>query len=237
VILFSKHRSYTEKLLAARKKRKVLARILGVVLVIGFFHTFLIRSFIVSTDSMLPSLARGDVIISSPLLSGASTWFGRLPPMVSYARGDVIAVFPDATAETSFIFKIWDSLVRFFTVQKISPRTIRYGSDVTKPDIFRIVGLPGDTVRKKGRFFEILPSGRNVFIAEYASSEKSYSIQNEPTLQSDSNDVVLGDSMYFVASDDRSHFTGSIAWGPTPASRMGVKILAVIWPFNHFKLL
>lgn len=235
--MFSKHRSYTERLLAARKKRKILARVFFVLFIAALFHTFILRSYIVATDSMLPGLARGDIVLSSPILSGTSTWLGRLPPLTSYARGDVVAVFPHSSPDGSLPFRVWDSLIRFFTLQKISPKTIRYGKDVTRPDIFRVIGIPGDRVRGRGRLFEVLPLGKDTFIAEYAASARKYLIRDVPQPQRDFSDVLLEDEQYFVANDDRSLFSGSLAWGPTSVSRMGARCIAVIWPFKHIKFL
>ena len=123
-----RRKSYTEKIFSRRRKRRVAARILVLVLIVGFVRAFLLRTYHIGTDSMEPSLSEGDRVLASPIVSGAVLWFGTLPPLVPFNRGDLVIVSPSELNSKGLFFSLWDSVERFFTLQRSSPARRRFGS-------------------------------------------------------------------------------------------------------------
>ncbi len=240
-----RRKSYTEKVLSRRRRRKALARALSLLLMVGLVRTFLLRSYRIGTDTMEPSLREGDRVLTSPIFSGASLWFGMLPPMAPLRRGDLVIVAPTDKSPYGTIFSAWDSLARFVTFQRWSPLRGRFGNETTVPGIYRIIGAPGDRLRMRQGFFEVQAPGAGGFVTEYAASDATYALkeagEDSRTFAAVTGSVeeplALGDAMYFVASDDRSSFTGSFLWGPVPKSRIVGKPFMVFWPLSRLSFL
>jgi len=242
--LFVRHRSFTEKVLASRKRRKTAEKILLAILCIGFVRAFLLQSYKVSSTVMEPGLVPGNVVLSFPLPLGAATIFGKMPPIDTPKRGELVLVGPDAMPLQSGWSKAGDILVRFFTFQQVSPLALRYGEKLSMPGVYRIIGLPGDTIRRKNGLFEIRPEGKREFSSEYALSRFKYHIRENvsPSPMSprynDSGDMErnLGVDEYFVSCDDRAVFSGSLLWGPIGTDRMLGRIVLVVWPPKNIKI-
>ena len=240
--LFSRHRSYTEKVLAARNRRKVLGRIALVILSVSFVRALFIQSYKVDSAAMQPTIAQGDRIASFPLPVGAMTLFGKLPPLSDVKRGELIIVAPDSIPTESWWFRIWDSVVRFFTFQRLSPSYSRYGKNLSSPGLYRVIGLPGDALRRNGSVYEIQPRDAAEFSSEFELSEARYSItqasasSRKDPARSFSSEYLLGAGEYFVACDDRSTLLGSPLWGPIGSRRIIGRVVAVFWPPRHMKI-
>jgi signal peptidase I len=238
----NRHRSYTEKVMTARKRRRGFRKLLVVLLAVGLIRTFFLQSYKVDATSMQPALAPGDRVLSFPLPVGASTFFGKLPRMTDLKRGELIVVAPDPIPTESWWFDAWDSLARFFTLQYYSPLARRHGASLTAPGLYRVIGLPGDVIRRKGALYEIRPSGSNSYQNEYMLSEVSYTLSgisaaSRPAQGGESpRERILGKNEYFVACDDRSLLAGSQLWGPVGQERIIGRIIAVWWPFRHMKI-
>jgi signal peptidase I len=240
--LFSRHRSYTEKVLKARKRRGTAGRVLALILIIAAVHSFLIRAYRISTDTMAPGLAKGDLVLASPLLGGISTVFGKLPPLVPLSRGCLVVVRPETARPDGPALKAWDSLVRFLSFQRISPIASRWGEELTRPGLYRVLGLPGDGIRRRGSGYEIDAGGTAGFLAEHLVTRKNYPISGQPRTASaipapEDRDILLAAGEYYVACDDRSGLDGSSLWGPIGLDRVEGRLILAFWPLNHLKFL
>ncbi|PKL04900.1 MAG: hypothetical protein CVV53_08710, partial [Spirochaetae bacterium HGW-Spirochaetae-9] len=154
--------------MAARKRMRALGKVLLVLLVVSLVRALLFQTFSVETTSMQPTLVAGDRIVSFPLPVGAVTIFGKLPGITAIERGELLIVRPDPFPTESPWFLAWDSLARFFTLQYYSPMEFRYGDDAVTSAVYRVIGLPGDTVRRKAALYEIRPAGASAFSSEFA---------------------------------------------------------------------
>ena len=205
--IFSRHLSYTEKVLSARKRRKTFGRILLIILAVSFVRAFFVQSYSVDSSSMQPALMRGDRILSFPLPVGAVTIFGKLPPLSDIKRGELVIVAPDPIPTESQLFRAWDSLARFFTFQKFSPQALRYGASSSSLEVYRVIGLPGDTIGK-------LPGQGNAI----------------------SGERILHGNQFFVASDDKSVLAGSPLWGPIGVERIVGRVVVIFWPPRRMRI-
>ena len=240
--LFSRHRSYTEKVLAFRKKREILAKAALVIIAVACAHSLFLQSFEIDSSVMQPTLVKGDRVLSFPLPVGALTLFGKLPPLSDVKRGELIIVAPDPIPTESWWFRAWDGLVRLFTLQRISPFSSRYGKDFASPGVYRVIGIPGDTLRLRESIYEIRPRGASGFSREFGLAASSYSIKaaaaSSPMEQARLSpaEYSLGADEFFVACDDRSAFLGSPLWGPIDSGRILGRVVAVFWPLRHLKI-
>ncbi len=236
--LFSRHRSYTERVMAARKRRKILAQALLILVIVACVRGFLAQAYSIDSNSMQPALSTGDVVLSFPLPVGAVTIFGKLPRFTDIARGELVIVDPAPVPTERWAFRTWDSLVRFLTLQRFSPMARRYGKDAALKGVYRVVGLPGDTIRRVGSIYEARPAGQNSFSSEFSLARGGYSLSGtassskKPVFEENS-ERRLGSGEYFVACDDRSVFSGSPLWGPIGQERISGRVVAVCWPPRH----
>lgn len=233
--LFSRHRSFTEKVLSSRKRRRAIGKAILVILAVSVVRALFFQSFAIESTAMEPNLAKGDRVLSFPLPVGAVTFFGKLPALSEVTRGELIVVAPPQTLMESRWFLAWDSLVRFFTLQRVSPLSSRYGKDFASPGIYRVIGLPGDALRREGSSYEIQPRGAKAFSSEFELSGLRYSIAPTVSRLSPGN-YELGPNEYFIACDDRSVFLGSPLVGPIGSERIIGRVIAIVWPLHHLKL-
>ncbi|QQR83127.1 signal peptidase I [Candidatus Peregrinibacteria bacterium] len=120
--------------------------------------------------------------------------------------------------------------------------------DPLGPEYFvkRIIGVPGDTIRiENGRVY-VRPQNASDF---YELSETYLNSENELNTYykrlPDQRDVVVPEGHFFVMGDNRGHSNDSRHWfSPIDESyspfldqsSIGGKVLVVLWPFNHVRL-
>lgn len=223
-------------------RHRIAGRVLLVLLVVSLVRSLFLQSYKVDSTMMQPALSHGDTILSFPLPLGAVTLFGKLPRLTDPRRGELVIVEADPIPTESGLFRAWDSVARFFTLQRFSPLAYRYGEGSNSPGVFRVLGLPGDTIRSRGSLYEIRISGSSGFSAEFALSEFGYTLPGStPYTRSEPGknftvETLLGDGEYFVACDDRSVLAGSPLWGPIGEERLTGRVVAVLWPPGHMRI-
>ncbi len=239
--LFSRHRSYTERVLAARARRGFALRLLLILAATASFHGFVLRSYRITASSMAPGIPKASVVIASPLLGGRGA-NPRLPPLPAYRRGDLVIVRAEPGPGDGFLARALRGIVGFFSFQRAG---FGPGADSSspRPSLYRIIGIPGDSLRPAGLTYEVKPEGDRDFSSEFALSGREYSISSSSGQASQSKDgpgeelVELGPEEYFVACDDRSILDGSPLFGPLPRSRIFGRLLALYWPLKSAKFL
>lgn len=241
--MFSRHRSYTEKVFAKRRRRRLIGRILSFLLVIAFLRTFFVQSYTLMTNTMEPLLAKGDSVLVFPLPFGARTWFGKTPALSEVKRGELLIVEPDSLPSIDRFFYVWDSLARFFTLQRYSPLARRYGAAETSPGIYRVIGLSGDKIRRSKAVYEIQTGSGGAYLTEQSLADSPYELKDtlsqetSQAFESISQVFELGPGEYFVEGDNRGTLNGSSLWGPVPVQRIAGRVILVYWPFKHIRIL
>lgn len=235
-----RHHSYTERVLASRKRRKSFLKFVLFLLILATFRSFFAQVFYVRSSLMDPALLPGDRIVTFPLPFGATTIFGKLPPLTKAVRGELLILSPPQALTESFWSRALDSTLRFFTLQRISPaKSGRAASDTTHM-VVRVIGLPGDTVRFADGQFRIKPFGREEFAHENSLSKTSYVVRKLPAWKGSDYPVIwewtVGTREYFVACDDRSVLSASLLQGPVPFSRISGRVVGIIWPFSRARI-
>jgi signal peptidase I len=191
---------------------------------------------------MSPTLLPGERILATPLLFGPRTLFGKLPPPARPARGDLVLLDPPYAEAPAFLPALGDSLLRFFSAQRLSilPR-----GPLSGPGVERVIGLPGDTLVMEDFIFKVRPADREYFLTEFELSGADYDISTpslpegwkaDYPLSGSMAPLTLGRNEYFVAGDDRASSADSRHWGPVRLERFRAKVLLRYWPLRRFGL-
>lgn len=239
MIGLGKRRSYTE---TVEGRHRLLSRLLLVLLVylaVSLSSSLLLGSWAIGSASMAPTLQPGDRVLATPLLFGPRTLFGKLPAPARPSRGDIVIVEPPYAEPPGFLPALGDSLLRFFTAQRVS--LLAHGP-LAGPGIERVIGVPGDTVMMEGHVFKVRPADREFFLTEFELSASDYDIAKpalpegwKPSfpLSGTMAPIQLGRNEYFVAGDDRGSSADSRSWGPVRIERFRAKVLLRYWPLRH----
>jgi signal peptidase I len=238
--MFNKWQKYSYA--AQKQQRGRILRIFlwlaGICILYTLITAFIFSIWTIQTDSMNPSIESGDRFM---VLS--YKFYHMLPESAQshFTRGHVVMVNTAFGEEKSFFLKICDSVVRFFTAQRISILGQR-------DDIFmkRVIGLPGDEISMENFVIRIKPAGESFQFTEFElSSESSQIYETIPPkvseLWNDSlpfsgnmDPLVLADDEYFLLSDDRSNTNDSRTWGPVVKDAIFGRAMFRFWPFNRF---
>jgi signal peptidase I len=205
---------------------------------------FFAATFRVESVSMEPSLAPSDRVIVSYLAYGPRIPFSssRFPGLGEPARGDIVVVQPPFYQEMSFLQRVFEPVVSFFTGQKATLRRDLFGARVNAYMVKRVVGVPGDTLRMSGYTVSIRPRGATVFVAE-AVLVPGFQAQAAPRVEGWDDTLplsgtiaerILADGEYFVLGDNRTKSSDSRSWGPVKRDRIVGKVVFRYWPPGSF---
>ena len=232
---------------AANKRRAGLLwrRVLGVLLITLVVYLvvtrFLVSSYRIDSVSMEPALNPADRVIVSEIPYGPRLPFTtqRLPGQGTPARGDLVVVQPPFVTEPSLIATIFEPLVGFFTLQKLSLFRDIYGGRVSSYMVKRVVGIPGDTLKLASFTLLVRPRGATAFIPEQELSPVHYQVatsldakgwSSSFPFSGNSGEIRLADDQYFVLGDNRPDSSDSRSWGPVRLERIVGKVVYRYWP-------
>lgn len=216
-----------------KEKKKHLILILNIIflfIIISIITTFLIYPVRQNSISMSPDYSEQSIIMVSPIAKKVN-------------RGDVFLLKEKVPNEANFIQKTVDYVVQFFTAKQIS--FIKHDDDIlSKPQLRRVVGLPGDTIYMRDYVTYVKPAGEKHFLTEFEISKKTYDVTfYVPPAQWDSSigvkgsfdEIVLGPDEYFVLSDYRKSSMDSRLWGPVKSENFMAKLLFCYFPFENLR--
>lgn len=216
-----------------KEKKKHLILILNIIflfIIINIITTFLIYPVRQNSISMSPDYSEQSIIMVSPIAKKVN-------------RGDVFLLKEKVPNEANFIQKTVDYVVQFFTAKQIS--FIKHDDDIlSKPQLRRVVGLPGDTIYMRDYVTYIKPAGEKHFLTEFEISKKTYDVTfYVPPAQWDSSlgvkgsfdEFILGPDEYFVLSDYRKSSMDSRLWGPVKSENFMAKLLFCYFPFENLR--
>jgi signal peptidase I len=203
---------------------------LGYELMAGLF----LYNVSVGSDSMAPSIDRGERVLVSPLAYGPGSAFfdGRLPGLGLPARGDVVLVEPAY-------------FHRAGTFRQVSLLDGRLPYD-RGPGLKRVIAVPGDAVYMRDYQYFIRAAGAAHFLSEGEVSGKLYEAPAPALPEGWDGDMPLGGTMgsadeplviasghYFVSSDTRAARNDSADFGPVPLDRIVAKVVLRYWPLSR----
>lgn len=244
---FRRSRSYS--LYRQDRSRKRVRRLVLIVvqlflvyfLVTGLF----VRSYLVESGAMHPTLRAGERVLATPLSYGARLPMAdlRLPGIGEPQRGDLVLVEPPYYRPANLLLRIASPLVGFVTGQRVQLAE-GTGDAWRRPLVLkRIVGLPGDTIRFTDYAAYLRPGGADAYLPEGAVNARAryeITIEQSPAAYrsgdpfgGNSEERLLGENEYFVASDHRSASLDSRHWGTVSRESLHSRVLLRYYPLNR----
>jgi signal peptidase I len=197
--------------------------------------TFFFSTGVLENDTMQSGLHKGDRFIFF------SRYIYRILPdeaaALSLHPGDIVLVDTSRGETKQLLSILLDSVVRFFTAQRIS-----FSSQEEHLFIKRVIALPGDEVSMTNFVIRVKPAGSSYNFTEFELTGRPYdvTIPQVPALWDESlpfsgnmERIVLGDDECFVLSDDRSNTNDSRTWGPIPMDFIAGEALFRYWPLTR----
>jgi len=211
------------------------------IIVIVFILSQIIHAFFVQVYIRESSGGQTEHLLASPLLYGPeiSLIDYRFPSVHVPERGDLVAAEFNMPEEAPWYETVLNSLSRFFTFNRIALFDDKEPSYGSRYQIFRVVGIPGDTVRLENYQVKIKSSERGFFLDESIVIPRDYSIelpeQNDSVatnipFSGNHPEMVLTGEEYLLVPDDRSKLAPSSRWKATGMSRIRAKVLVSFWP-------
>jgi signal peptidase I len=235
-----------------KKKHRVVSTIIKILFFTFLLYLIVTHFFVfpvsIDSESMVPGVGGGDIVLACPLLYGPEIPFfsSRIRGITTPGRGDIVAVTPPFYKNDNvFIYSI-DPVVRFFTLQKASLVRDVDNKRLSEYSVKRIIGLPGDTVKMERFIAYIKPAGTESFVQEKELIGKPYTCSFEDDyfperwrdifpFSGNMEEITLQLDEYFVLGDNRSVSNDSYTWGgAVNFSRIIGKIIFRYWPLKKF---
>ena len=249
--MIERYERYTVNV-TSNKIKKFFISILKIVVFVFIAYLvvshFFLSTYTIKSVSMSPALLPGDRVLASPLS------YGPLIPFTQYKlsglsipeRGDLAVIIPPYYQKASFPINILESIVRFFTVQKVSLIKSPSGDPISDLMIKRIIGIPGDKIMLKDFMAYILIPESDEYTQEQELIPGKYNIrigklpegwkEGMPSF-GDMDEITLGEDEYFFLGDNRLESGDSRSWGIINRNRLIAKVLLKYWPFRRLGVL
>ena len=248
--LYNKSRRYRDYGPGKKRKKRVKKLILFVFLFFILFNIisgYLFTTYSINSVSMEPAVNAGAKIGATSLAYGFDVPFINLhiPGFSKPHRGEVAVIKPAYMKENRLIVRIFNPLVKFFTLQKISLDPSEKKIWENRLVIKRIIGVPGDTIKAERHMVYIKPAGEDVFIYElelldsrieltYKDFPDDWNLNNP--FSGNLDQIVLGENEYLLLSDNRGSGSDGMTWGISNKKDIKQKVVVSYWPKLRFRL-
>ena len=216
--------------------------IYGDFIVFAIDFPFYYISVVVLSFGMEPAVSKNAAVFVQPLFQSKMEMLN----VASAKRGEIVRVrLLSEPPKLNFFKKALALAVRMISFQKVQ---LFEKSLAVYPaqGIFRLIGLPKDTLYIKDSVAYIKPYGSVHFLTEFELSETDYTITAEGVpavwdsamgIQSSTDSIVLRENGYFVLSDNRISSADSRLFGVLTQDRISGKALLQYYPLNKIKKL
>ncbi len=222
---------YSFEMQQKRQKRinTALALLPGIFIFLTLFLNFILFPIHVNSDAMEDGLSNGGIAFVCPLMKNPE-------------RGELYYISRMDGYKDSLAKSAVDSLVRFFTLQKVSPFS-ENGKISGQPFVRRVLALPGDSIYMKDFVLYIKPASSDTYLTEFELSGKTYNVQifsipaewNNVGVSGELDKRTLGDGEYFVLADNRVECLDSRQWGAVDAGRLMGRVILQYFPFTSIR--
>ena len=228
--------SVTQKKEKCVKAFWLIFNTVAVIFLLNVIVDFIIFPVKQNSVSMTPDIEEDSLVMVTPITS-------------TVKRGDVVLLKPQLKNEASGFIEFCDSLVRFFTAQKLSVfKKSAYPG--TREKFRRGVGIPGDTIYMRDYVMYVKPAGEKHFLTEFEFAQRTkkyrpYNVtfmsapptwDNEIGVKGYFDEIILGNDEYFVLGDNRKACDDSRLWGTVKKSDMKAKALFCYFPFRKMRI-
>lgn len=226
----------------ALKKRFQHKLLIGAICVVTIYICitlvlrFIIFPVLTESDSMNPAINEKECIFISPLASPTSIFFSEN----SINRGDVVYISREEIVNKSKIKNIMDSIVGFFTLQRVFPFNTK---DTQHDYLRRVIGIPGDTIYVKDYQVYVKTKDSQHFLTEFEIIKDSYetisknlddNIDINLGVPGNVTEIKLKENEYYLLCDNRIEGIDSRLWGPIYKKQIKGKGILRYFPFNKF---
>ena len=204
------------------------------------FHFLLCPMFVLSS-SMKPGLAKNSAVFVLPVSRNRPGIFST----GNLNRGEIVRIEDTEESELNAVEKITAFSVAMLSFQRLRPFALS-SSRCPASSLFRLIGLPGDTLYIKDYVAYVKKEGSAHFLTEFELSSADYNIYigTVPALwdtdmgaQRKTKPITLGKDEYFVLCDNRSSAFDSRLFGAVDVGRISGKVLVQYYPFTDVKKL
>ncbi len=223
-----------------KKKRNIRIALISFVCVLIFLQIvflFIIKPQRITSTSMVPELSKSSAVFVAPLID-STTLFSQTSSLV---RGTLVTI-DNGTIEDKTVFQtIIDFIFSFITFQQYSPfETMRWGDS----EIYRVVGIPGDTLYIDNYIAYIKEGGSSHFLTEFELSDTNYDIISHDYPQNwnmsigsqgKTDHISLRQGEYFLLCDNRIISTDSRIFGAVDGDDINSKVIVQYFPFNSIR--
>lgn len=195
---------------------------------------------------MAPTIQSGEKILVSPI------WYGPFLPLsgtrvkdwAQPKRGDIVLLSPPEKPQDPLYIRIFDPVIRFFTLQQYSlrnnPEKVYWETPLL---VKRIIAVPGDTVKVEDSIAYIRTAGETEFKREFEVLKKEYSISENTNysiplyeaLFGSYPETLLAEGEFFFLGDNRNYSQDSRYWGLGKADNIKGKVVLSYWPKIFFR--
>ncbi len=208
----------------------------------------LVSSHTVESVSMTPLLGPGERVLVTPLVYGSRIPLTnlRLPALHLPRRGDVVLAHPAYFRPDPWYLRSADSIVSFFTLQKVSLNNHNRRGRTDTLVIERVVAIPGDTVSVRDFTVYVKPKGASAFSSAHAIAHVKYETLHQALpagwgaglpFSGDLPPLTLGPNQYLLVGDNRSQSSDSRQWGPVNLKAIVGEVVLCYWPLKDFRIL
>ncbi|MCF7913670.1 MAG: S26 family signal peptidase [Spirochaetaceae bacterium] len=239
--------------------QKSLRFLIKLIVVVFLFH--LLISTVLASSYQVPFQNSSDAeskqpvyagrILASPLLYGPRLRIldYRAPQLRAPKRGAVVVSESGRPPELPWYAHGLNSISKFFTFNNFIPFNENEFSHISRYQIMRVVGMPGDEVRLDTYRIKIKTPTSSYFIDEQEVLQTDYKLvipnfkdiggsdsegSQSGGLSGSQNTLRLAAGEYLLAPDNRTHFALSRYWKPTTMDKILAKALLVYWPQFRF---
>ncbi len=225
-----------------RSFRRFLRFLVTAVIAYELITAFLLTSVRITTDSMDPTLAKNDIVISLPVYYGKRIFnIVTVPGIRKPMRGDIVIYKPSTIKKLPWYLKLPDSVYRFVTFQRKSISDHTEYSDFSS--VKRIIALPGDTVSVKNNVMYVKEAGSENQKSEFEIADIEYNINfsrqpdnwgsRQNPFSGNFDDITLRKDEYFLLGDNRDLTSDSRNISPAKVHDISGKLVFRYWPLKR----
>ena len=224
-----------------KQKIFLIACIFILVLVgLQLLFRFIICPVWVTSSSMTPGIEKNSALFILPLGAGRPDFFN----VKSVKRGEIVRIASGFPPEKNFFRKSASFIVSMLTFRRVRP--FYRGETGGEEGLFRLIGLPGDTLYMDNYIAYIKARGSTHFLTEFELSSSDYNVKTDVSpeswdtsvgAQGKTGELVLKAGEYFVLCDNRVSAFDSRLAGPVSERRITGKAIVCYYPFRNIKRL
>lgn len=231
-------------------KDGVLAKIIRILLIFIIIYELITNLFFTSikmdSDAMIPDIEKGEFLFVFKPIYSQYIFDGKItiPGLSEPKRGDIVIYKENSSSDYPWYLKPINSIINFFTMQKISLDTKSGYSN--KYAVKRIAAIPGDTVKVQNNIVMIKPVGSSSFSTEFKLTENKYIVNSTDIIQgwnseenpfsTEMKEVVITQGNYFIISDNRELYIDSRNSNLVPEESIKGKVILAYWPLKNINV-